>query len=100
MCLGLRARNHGHVQVQDGAQLFRVVDWVDGGARKMQKCGLLSITTRWYVGSVDPEKSPEMDYFAATATDHHYGRIAMLWRSNSTELRRAVSKTGVLVITT
>ena len=54
----------------------------DPGVPEMQKCGLLSITTRWYVGSVDPEKSPKMDYFAAIATDHHYGRIAMLWRSN------------------
>ena len=65
----------------DGAQLFRVVDRVDG-VPDMQKCGLLSITTRWYVGSVDPEKSSKMDHFAAIATDHHYGRIAMLWRSN------------------
>ena len=66
----------------DGAQLFRVVDWVWMGVPEMHKCGLLSITTRWYVGSVDPEKSPKMGYFAAIATDHHYGRIAMLWRSN------------------
>ena len=68
----------------DGAQLFRVVDWVDGGARnaEMRSVKLLSITTRWYVGSVDPEKSSKIDHFAAIATDHHYGRIAMLWRSN------------------
>ena len=60
----------------------RVVDWMDMGVPEMHKCGLLSITTRWYVGSVDPEKSSKMDHFAAIATDHHYGRIAMLWRSN------------------
>ena len=68
----------------DGAQLFRVVDWGWMGVPEMQKCGLLSITTRWYVGSMDPEKSSKMDHVAAIATDHRYGRIAtrMLWRSN------------------
>ena len=45
------------------------------GVPEMHKYGLLSITTRWHVGSVDPEKSPKMDYFAAITTDHHYGRI-------------------------
>ena len=55
----------------DGAQLSRVVDWVDGEMPEMQKYGLESITTRWYLGSVDPEKSLKIDYFAATTTDHN-----------------------------
>jgi len=52
------------------------------GVSEMQKCGLESITTRWYLGSVDPEKSLKIDYFAAITADHHEGRIAVFWRSN------------------
>ena len=54
----------------DGAELFRVVDWVDG-VSEMQKYGLESITARWYLRSLDPEKSPKIDNFAATTTDHN-----------------------------
>ena len=54
----------------DGAELFRIVDWVNGGVGNAEMW-----SGKYYhslvLKSLDPEKSPRIDNSATTFTDHN-----------------------------